>query len=132
MKFYNKHILVGQADWYGNYHYDTLISCHENNRPMWFVEREEENGGLKIQKGMSLIPTNEHFMEDALILLAYDIDQNESFIQFMNKLLNTKKINRIDLYEDLTEDKRKLILSKLKTIEFNHELIFYEYTSRST
>lgn len=124
MKFYNKHILVGNYDWYGQYHYDTILSCHENFRPLWQIEYEEENGGLKNNLGLSLVPTSEHLVEDALILLAYEIEKDSGFIDLVHKLLNCKKVQHINMYEDLIEDKRKLLLTKLKEIEFKHDLIF--------
>ena len=124
MKFSNKHILVGHYDWYGSFHYDTIISCYESSRPIWQIEYEDENAGLKNEKGMSCVPTSEHFIEDALILLAYEIEKDQSFIKLLNKLLDCKNISNINLYEDLIEDKRKLILMKLKEIPFKYDLIF--------
>ncbi len=124
MKFYNKHILVGQYDWYGDYVYDTIISCRENFRPIWQIEYEEENGGIQKDFPMSLVPTAEHLVEDALILLAYEIEKNKSFIDLVHRLLDCKKVHHINLYEDLIEDKRNLLLTKLKEIKFSHDLVF--------
>ncbi len=121
MKYYNKHILVGQYDWYGRFHYDTILSLHENHRPVWLVELEDENGGITLKKSKRVIPTLEHMIEDGLILLAYEIEKNEMFIQFLNKLLDDKKWSMLEMYE-LSEEKRKLILTKLKTIDFHSDL----------
>lgn len=125
MKFYHRHILIGQYDWTGNYHYDCILNLTENVRPHWFFDDEEEDGRVKVSQYKShMIPSLENIYEDALILIAYEVEKDENFMSFMNKLLNRKTLGLLDIYEDITDDQRKHIKTKLKQVEFKHDLVF--------
>lgn len=127
MKYYHRHILIGQYDWSGIYHYDCVLNLSENIRCHWYFEDEDYDGRIKISHIKShVIPSAENLYEDALILIAYEIEKDESFRDFMNKLLHRKKIGRLDIYKDFTDDQRKMIKTKLKLVEFRNDFIFID------
>lgn len=104
----NAFIMVGEPDPVHNGIYPThCLILHENDKPWWVLtpifrfpdECKPENCEIVVW-----IPTVEHMLEDALLMIGIYVLKDDKLVSLAKKFFRNKEENRIWLYEDIDKD----------------------------
>ena len=94
-----------------------LIYLSENSRPAWILT--EQNVFLEETSDFSKItwiPTIEHMLEDALLMIAIYIIKNDDIVQKAKSFLSSEEPNWVEMYEDISESHRNELYSMCRKI----------------
>jgi|SRR5450759_6314 len=93
-----------------------FLFLSENSRPAWILLPENVFGlGVGSQKKITWIPTVEHMLEDALLMIAIHVIQDETICGLAQKYIKSKDPLWVELYKDI--DEQKLVDLHLKCRE---------------
>ncbi|MCQ6253572.1 hypothetical protein [Methanocaldococcus sp.] len=106
----NAFIMVGWSDFLHNGIYPThCLILHENDRPWWVLTpifRFQDECKPENCKIVVWIPTAEHMLEDALLMIGIYVLKDKELVTLAKRFFRNKEKNRIWLYEDI--DKKDL------------------------
>ena len=105
----------------------------ENSRPAWVLvpqnvfEREQPNRSSKI----TLIPTLEHMLEDAFLMTAIFVLEDEEICRLARQFFRNKERNWVELYNDVDPEHLEVLYEKCRALPNNHKLVITAYDGSS-
>jgi len=111
-------ILVGSAHLYhGGINPSHIIYLSENDRPAWILVNEHifsKKTGEKI----TWIPTLEHTLEDALLMIAIYAVKDSRICEMAKKFFGCGINHKLELYKDTKPQDREQLYQKCREIDF--------------
>lgn len=92
-------LLVGHAHPYegGIYGITHTLHLSENGRPVWILQ----TAGDVIKNQITWIPTLEHMLEDALLMIGIYVFKDEALCKMKKCYFSNKQKNYVELYDDI-------------------------------
>ncbi|RSK27624.1 hypothetical protein EJF36_12470 [Bacillus sp. HMF5848] len=120
-------ILIGQAHPYeGGIMPDYSMQLIENSVPKWILTPH----GVKTPTAI-WIPTIEHMLEDALIMIGLFVLKDEELLRIANQFKQIKDLNKISMYEDIPEKGCELMRERVRQIDRNYKVALSVYNGSS-
>ncbi len=89
----------------------------ENSRPAWILVDQNLFGTQKWQKKkITWIPTVENMIEDAILMIAIHIQNNQDIIELAASFSDNVKSDRLELHEHFNDSQRKQLYEKCREI----------------
>jgi len=115
-------ILIGKSHPYDggitNLTYSLYLS--ENSNPAW---RLTPFNDTQNKKEFVWIPTLEHMLEDALLMIGLYVIQDKDLLESYNSLQTKKDTNRLSLYEDFKAEELNALREITKKVKFDGKLL---------
>lgn len=104
-------------------HFDAFskVQLSEGGRPLW-VSRRPIHPDMNMRR-FSWIPTVENMLDDALVMLALHILEDEQLTATVQDFMQGRRYKSLLLYEDLTDQQRKILYEQCKAISFAEEVM---------
>lgn len=122
-------IQVGQAHRYhGGINPTHYLFLSENSRPAWILVSQKsfndgkEESEIKNDK-VTWIPTLERMLEDALVMIAYYILKDSKVCRLVDKYVNSKSKNWVEVYEDIPENIREELYKACRSKDNNYKMV---------
>jgi hypothetical protein len=111
-------ILVGSPHFY----HDGINPTHyiylsENSRPAWVLVNQNVFDEKQLSPSkITWIPTVEHMLEDALLMIAVHICKDRKIIEYAKGFNATIEKSRLEVHSDLKEAQREHLYAKCRAI----------------
>lgn len=107
---------------------DGIIPTHylflsENSRPAWILVHQNINFSKNGHKKITWIPTLENMLEDAFLMVAIHVLENDKVLNLGKSFTSKIDSPRLELYSDLNEEQRNLLYAECKLINNFPKLI---------
>lgn len=100
-----------------------VLFLGENSRPVWTLMNAMWDPYMKQDSGQVVwIPTIDHMLEDAFVMIGVYALQDEKLVKNF-KELNLLERDRLELYDDATEEIRMHWYELAKQIELPHKVV---------
>ena len=108
--------MVGKPDFLHNGIYPThCLMLYENDRPVWVLTPTLKSPTENIKKTV-WIPTVEHMLEDALLMIGIHVVKDKELTHLANKFFKHRGRNQIWLYDDISKDDLKKLREVCKKV----------------
>lgn len=111
-------LLVGYLpQWQGGIDLTHVAYLSENDRPAWILGREELGPTADNAERVVWIPTVEHMLEDALLMVAVCVEEDPELTNLLSDRLGTPPGDRLELASDLSESDLAELRSQCKALD---------------
>lgn len=135
MGTFTAQMLVGQSHTYdgGLINITHSLYLSENDRPAWLITpvdipREKRK---KQSKNLVWIPTLEHMLEDALVMIGLYVLKDEQLTNMANQYFRDSKSDFIELYQDISKEHLAELYKRARSIESSHKVMLSVFQGSS-
>lgn len=124
MATYTAQILVGQKHSYdsGIINLSHSLYLSENSRPAWILSAIDDSRELKrIQQRIIWIPTLEHMLEDALVMIAMYVLKDKEILALAEQCFRSTSKEFIELYDDIAPYQLEELYQQSRQIVGSHK-----------
>lgn len=120
MASFTGQMLVGSADrFHGGIIPTHFLFLSENHRPAWVLVPENVDSKNNAEK-ITWIPTVEHMIEDALLMIAIHVVKDQGIRELAGTISQKLESDWVELYDDIDEQDREELYQKCRAIDFMH------------
>lgn len=121
-------ILVGRAHQnHGGIEPTHMLTLWENDRPAWVLRNILPDGffteGNRNQKDIVWVPTLENMLEDAILMIGIYVIKDRTLTELAKKYFKKDLSERIELYEDIEEEKLNQLYEACREVDVNYKLV---------
>ncbi|MBM7620030.1 hypothetical protein JOC95_001882 [Bacillus tianshenii] len=127
-------VLVGQKNSYdgGIINVSHTLFLSENSIPAWTLKTTGLYGDSgESPSKVTWIPTLEHMLEDALVMIGLFVLKDEGLLKLANKFFLKPEQNYAEFYSDLTTEQRQELYQHTRKIESSHKIILTVFEGSS-
>lgn len=116
MASFTTQILIGNPSIYhGGINPFAQLFLSENSRPAWILDPYNINPSHKSEaKRIVWIPTLEHMLEDALLMISVHINRNDEILQLANDWDKDIRAERLEMYEVFNDGQRLNLYERIR------------------